>query len=275
MAYSNYNTHQSTVLFEQVLIQCKIPFDIIYDDNLKDLSKYSVLILANQECLRDDQLELIREFVRQGGGLVATENSSLFDEWRRERESFGLKDLFGLERPTSIISMRMQDGGAMESIEEFEMRQAGKTIKNQVGKGKVAYIPLIEPSKKRPPTAPMRNGYWKLPLNYAEMADAVKWAAGKEFSIEVKAPLTVTIELTEQEGKMILHLINYNIEKEKLVRNIGVSIKIPEGRQVNELMMLSPDTEERESLTFTVKDGRTFFTVPQLEVYDLIVVKLK
>ena len=273
MAYSNYSTHQSTVLFEQVLIQCKIPFDIIYDNNLKDLSKYSVLILANQECLADSHLELIREFVRQGGGLVATENSSLYDDWRRERESFGLKDLFGIDRPYSIKSIRVQDGGAMESIEEYELRQAGKTIKNQLGKGKVAYIPLIEPSKNRPPTSPMRNIYWKLPLNYSEMADAIKWAAGGEFSVYVNSPLTVTMELTEQEGKMMLHLINYNIDKEKLVKNISVSLKIPEGKQIKELLLHSPDREGDEIINYTIVDGRAVFTVPTLEVYDLIVAK--
>ena len=274
MAYNNYSTHQSTILFEQVLIQCKIPFDIIYDDHLKNLSKYSVLILANQESLRDDQLELIREFVRQGGGLVATENSSLYDDWRRERESFGLKDLFGIDRPSSIKSIRIQDGGAMESIEEYELRQAGNTIKNKFGKGKVAYIPLIEPSKNRPPTTPMRNSYWKMPLNYSEMVNAIAWAAGDELSVYVNSPLTVTMELTEQEGKMMLHLINYNLEKEKLVKNISVSLKIPEGKQIRELLLLSPDKEGSEFLNYTIKDGRAVFIVPSLEVYDLVVVKL-
>jgi Beta-galactosidase len=274
MAYNNYSTHQSTILFEQVLIQCKIPFDIIYDDHLKDLSKYSVLILANQESLRDDHLELIREFVGQGGGLVATENSSLYDDWRRERENFGLNDLFGIDRPSSIKSVRIQDGGAMESIEEYELRQAGKTIKNQFGKGKVAYIPLIEPSKERPSNAPMMNSYWKLPLNYSEMVDAIKWATGKDLSINVSAPLTVTMQLTEKEGKMMVHLINYNVEKEKSVKNISVSLKIPAGKQVKELLLLSPDRDGYESLNYSVKDGRAVFTVPNLEVYDLVVVNL-
>ena len=276
MAYSNYNTHQSVILFEQVLIQCKIPFDIIFDDNLKDLSKYSVLILANQECLGDDQLELIREFVRKGGGLVATENSSLYDEWRRNRQSFGLKDLFGLERPSSIRSIRGQDGGAMESIQEYELRQSGNTTKTQYGKGKVAYIPTIEPSINRPPTAAMVNKYWKLPVNYLEMANAIKWASGTDLSIDVQAPLTVTIELTEQEdrNKMMLHLINYNTSREELVKDINVSLRIPKGKQVKELYLLSPDRDGSESLPFTTKDGRVVFKVPHLEVYDLVVVKL-
>jgi hypothetical protein len=276
MAYSNYNTHQSTILYEQVLIQCKIPFDIIFDDNLKDLSKYSVLILANQESLGDDQLELIRAFVKKGGGLVATENTSLYDEWRRNRLSFGLKDLFGIEKPLSIKSIRGQDGGAMESVHEYELRQSGNTTKNQFGKGKVAYIPTIEPSVKRPQASAMTNKYWKLPFNYLEMVNAIKWVSGDDLSIDVKAPSTVTIELTEQKDKdkMMLHIINYNVNRGKLVKDINVSLRIPAGKQVKELLLLTPDRVETVSLPFINIGGRAVFKIPLLEVYDLVVVKL-
>ncbi len=70
MAYNNDRPYQSSYLYHQALIQEKIPFDIIFDDNLKDLSKYKVLVLADQECLSEEKLDLIRKFVNQGGGLV-------------------------------------------------------------------------------------------------------------------------------------------------------------------------------------------------------------
>jgi hypothetical protein len=72
MAFNNDRPYQSTYLFEQTLIQNRIPFDIIFDDQLKNLSKYKVLILADQECLNDENLALIRAYVQNGGGLVAT-----------------------------------------------------------------------------------------------------------------------------------------------------------------------------------------------------------
>ncbi|PYV26099.1 MAG: hypothetical protein DMG24_07815 [Acidobacteria bacterium] len=59
------------------MIQALVPFDIIFDDNLKDLRKYRVLVLADQECLDDEKLGLIRKFVENGGSLVATEHSTL------------------------------------------------------------------------------------------------------------------------------------------------------------------------------------------------------
>ncbi len=208
--------------------------------------------------------------------MVASENTSLYDDWRRERDSFGLKDLFGLEKPPAIRSIKNQDGGALESIQELELRSSGNTMKNQFGKGKVVYIPSVDPAIKRPPAASMRNGYWKLPLNYIQIVDAIKWAAGAELSIDVQAPLTVTIELTQKEtrDKMLLHLINFDHEQNKLVKDINVSLRIPEGKQVRDLILLSPDREETESLTFNVKSGRVIFKVPRLEVYDLVVVDL-
>jgi len=108
------------------------------------------------------------------------------------------------------------------------------------------------------------------------MVNAIKWAAGSDLSIDVQAPLTVTIELTEQKDKdkMMLHLINYNARKEELVKDINVSLRIPKGKQVKDLQLLSPDRDGNESLPFKVKDDRVDFKVPRLEVYDLVVVKL-
>ncbi len=255
MAYNSFTTHQSTVLFEQVLIQAKIPFDIIFDDNLKDLSKYSVLVLANQECLSDDQLNLIRSFVKQGGGLVATEFSSLYNEWRRRREGFGLKDLFNTEQPKE--------------------KSISKQVRNKIGYGRVVYIPAIKPSIERPPTAPMRNRYWKLPLNWEELAESVKWAAGGKLSINVNAPLTVAMELTEQENKLMVHLVNYDLIRNPSVKNIEISLKIEDGMEISQLLMLSPDDEDKQSLDFSIRNGRAFFTLPELMSYNLIVIKLK
>ena len=87
LAYDNNRPWQSTWLVEQSLIQARIPFDIIFDKNLEDLSKYRVLVIADQKCLSDRNIGLIRSFVKSGGNVVATELTSLYDDRfaRRER----------------------------------------------------------------------------------------------------------------------------------------------------------------------------------------------
>jgi hypothetical protein len=71
-------------------------FNIILDNDLNntDLRNYKALFLANASCLSDDQIDAVRTFVKEGGGLIATYQTSLFDEEGYQRENFALKDLF-------------------------------------------------------------------------------------------------------------------------------------------------------------------------------------
>ncbi len=64
------------------------------DLTLENLKKYKVLYLTNMGCMSDEQMEAVRAYVKQGGGLIATYQTSLFDENGKSREDFGLKDLF-------------------------------------------------------------------------------------------------------------------------------------------------------------------------------------
>lgn len=71
--------------------------DVICDWNLTadDLARYKVLVLPNAACLSDHQIEAIKHYVENGGGLVATLDTSLFDELSNPRKDFGLADVFG------------------------------------------------------------------------------------------------------------------------------------------------------------------------------------
>ena len=263
MAYNNYSTHQSTILFEQTLIQGNIPFDIIFDDHMTDLSKYSVLVLANQESLSDENLALIRNFVQEGGGLVATELTSLFTDWRRRRPTFGLLDLFKVEPPPPAAR------GKLPVITETQEKR------NEVGAGRVVYIPEIIPSIDRPPLAKMSNKYWKLPSNWKQLKDAVQWAAGGELSVEIEAPLYVVSELLEQkqQNKTLLHLVNFNVTKEPVVRNIGVDLRIPGNKSVQSVSLFLPEEDSASDIPFNTKDNRITFTVPQIAAYGMLVIQ--
>ncbi|PDM25899.1 hypothetical protein CP083_06655, partial [Candidatus Bathyarchaeota archaeon B24-2] len=73
-------------------------FNFIFDEELtgEELKKYKVLFLANVACLSDEQVEAIKSFVLDGGGLIATQQTSLYDEEGYKREDFALKEVFGV-----------------------------------------------------------------------------------------------------------------------------------------------------------------------------------
>src|SRR3984893_9268188 len=60
IAFNPVRSNVSTILFEQVLILAKIPFAIIFDRHLHDLSAYKVLVLADQDALSDAQVASLR-----------------------------------------------------------------------------------------------------------------------------------------------------------------------------------------------------------------------
>lgn len=72
---------------------------LINDWNLtpEDLAKYKVLILPNAACLDERQVAAVEGFVRQGGGLVASLDTSRFDEFGDPRQNFALTEVFGVD----------------------------------------------------------------------------------------------------------------------------------------------------------------------------------
>jgi hypothetical protein len=85
--------------FADCITRCQVPYDLVCDLNLsaETLARYDAVILASAGCLAPAALHLVRDFVRRGGALLATFNSSLYDERGRRRRDFGLSDVFGVK----------------------------------------------------------------------------------------------------------------------------------------------------------------------------------
>jgi hypothetical protein len=72
---------------------------VINDWNLTDadLARYKVLLLPNTACLDTAQVAAIERFVRAGGGLVASLDTSLFDEYGTPRKDFAFSAVLGVQ----------------------------------------------------------------------------------------------------------------------------------------------------------------------------------
>ena len=83
--------------FYQALVEARIPFEMVHDRLLdqEHTEQFRTLILPNIAALSTEQCNQIRQFVERGGGIVATYETSLYDEWGVQRKDFGLASLFG------------------------------------------------------------------------------------------------------------------------------------------------------------------------------------
>jgi len=62
-----------------------------------ELAKYEALVLPEVDLLSDAHAEIIRNWVKSGGTLVASHKCGLWDEKRQPRTNFPLSDVFGVD----------------------------------------------------------------------------------------------------------------------------------------------------------------------------------
>lgn len=79
------------------LLEARIPFEMV-NERLLDpdhIAPYKLLILPNIAQLSDPQCNVLRRFTENGGSILATFETSLYDNEGNRRPDFGLADLFG------------------------------------------------------------------------------------------------------------------------------------------------------------------------------------
>lgn len=83
---------------ETVMMENHIPHDFILDDQISKerLEKYNLVILPNVRCMSKKEMELLKNYVDHGGNLLATYATSLYDTNGKERQDYGLAQLFGV-----------------------------------------------------------------------------------------------------------------------------------------------------------------------------------
>jgi hypothetical protein len=145
---------------EAVLVDSHIPYGFITDKDfmLEKASGHKVLCLPNIMCLSDEHIEIIRKYVENGGSLMASYKTSLFDENGNPRSDFGLADIFGLsytgiEKDTSFDCYQMvrlpshQITKGMDADKTKYFINGGKTLLatpiDRNGEMICSYVPII------------------------------------------------------------------------------------------------------------------------------------
>lgn len=81
----------------RLLLEGRVPFDFISDERLVDddaaslLAGYDVIVLSDVACLSDREATELDAWVQQGGTLIATGETGLYDERGTPRESYALQ----------------------------------------------------------------------------------------------------------------------------------------------------------------------------------------
>jgi Hypothetical glycosyl hydrolase 6/Beta-galactosidase trimerisation domain len=231
------------------LIEARVPFEMVHDRKLESLDRFKLLILANVAALSGEQCGQLRDFVRKGGSLVATFETSLYDEWGVPRKDFGLADVLGVRYRgkvlgplrNSYLAFRDRKHGLLAGLEDaaytvnciraVDAEAAGalpdppitlipsypdlpmEYVYERVPRGNTPQVFLWESGASRTVYFPMDldRTFWEVMLedHGRLLANAVRWAMNEPQPIEVKGPGLLDITLWRQSKALVAHLVNF------------------------------------------------------------------
>jgi hypothetical protein len=292
LVYGSRATQDHSSGFYHALVEARIPFETIVDSNFDParLQQFDVLALANVVNLSDAQCAQLQAFVERGGGIVATQETSLCDERGRRRSDFGLANLFGASFAGNVIE-RQQN--AYLNIEDHAhpllagLEDAGRLIHGVMRVEITVPAGLRAPLMTVPtyPDLPMEEVYmrvtktdipgvmvrsvgkgrvvyfpWDIDRTFWEvmnqdhgmvLANAVRWAAKEEQPLSVEGPGVIDVSLWRQESSVTAHLVN--ISNPMMLKGPFREI-LPVGPQ--KVRVKLPDGEKARTVKFLVSEAR-------------------
>jgi type 1 glutamine amidotransferase len=235
--------------YYQALVEGRIPFDMVHDHLLdpEHTLRYKTLLLPNIAALSDSQCRQLTAYVEAGGSIVATHETSLYDEWGTRRKDFGLANLFGAsytgKTDTGVHNSYLNIEGDHPLVKGLENATRIVNGVNWVNVKTVvpqAYSPLtLVPSY---PDLPMeevfaRVAHTDIPAVFLRkvgkgrvvyfpfdldrtfwevlatdhgtvLRNAVAWAHGGEQPLSVNGKGVIDVSLWSQRDSMTAHLVN-------------------------------------------------------------------
>ncbi|MBI3696733.1 MAG: beta-galactosidase trimerization domain-containing protein [Acidobacteria bacterium] len=284
------------------LLRAQVPFDVIDDYSLEreDLARYAALLLPNVACMSDQTAARLRDYVRQGGHLFATFETSLYDEFGVRRQDFALRDLFGVTATGKIAGPQRWD---------FLKRRGSSPLLDGLAREWIpspVYHVQVKPSGASPLlqfTRPLTGPYDGIPdlsddpallvngntvysagdlgnaiqsFHMMEalrlVANAVREVAPSPVTIE-NAPQSVEVVLRSQNGgrRLLLHLINYTgemtrpIQRVLPLKNLRISVRISAPVKRAHTLV------RPQRLSVKAVRDQVQLTLPQLLEYEVVV----
>jgi hypothetical protein len=239
--------------FIEALVNHQIPFTFLPAERVtaEHLANLEVVVLPNVCCLSDEAAAALRAFVEGGGGIVASYETSLFDEQDVRRDTLALSDVLGVEfgghhlRDLECSYMRVEAPGhpLLEGIQRTQF-VANQLDLLQVTSEREVPLTLVPPfgvtaaAGSPPERASIPTKQTEIPLavcgarsvyfcgeigrlvwtyrlsDFQDLiANAVRAVAPGPLPVEVEGPHSLQVSLFQQGEGYVLHLVNATGER--------------------------------------------------------------
>jgi hypothetical protein len=287
----------------EALTRGHVPFDVLDEQGVEEkLDGYACLVLPNAACLSDRLAAAIAAWVRKGGLLVSTFETSGYDEWGAKRAAPALAAVLGIrpasiDGPCAIDYFDRGDGELFAGIDQryipspsFRLLCASTTgtslalyrermparyqplprlsthpsiVENRVGEGRsIWFAGTIEEACQE---------FHFVEHELLMTAPVRRWV---EPLVLTDAPSTVEVSLRRQvkRRRLMVHLVNYTGEMVRPLRKIlpvrDVKLTLPWVTGVTSAKLLSTGAPIR----YSVKGGFST-TIRELGIHEVIVLE--
>ena len=149
------------------LVEDSMPFEMVNDKMLdkEQLKPFKLLILPNIAALSNEQCNQLKAFVENGGSLVATFETSLYDENGKARKNFALADLFGVDYDNGVEGpMRNSYLTLNNNASNSAFKQLFEGLENTPRVINTVYRAKVKPTMAFPDPVTLIPSYPDLPM---------------------------------------------------------------------------------------------------------------
>jgi len=235
----------------RVLEDAQVPFDMLLDEQLLErIDAYPGLLLPHVERLSDAETEVLERYVERGGKLVFSGDT-------------GRLDVSGKPHGDPLFARwRGRGPEGVEYIEDVPCEMREIEIRSRTVK---VYHPISHETD--------------FARDFLRRLEALM----DGFWVQTDAPFFVRMRawLPEQAPALVLHWVNYRQDEHSAVEvpvptgPIQVDCRVPDGRRVDRVEWLYPESSEGRVLEHDAGDGRIRFAIPSLIVYGMSVLHLQ
>ena len=304
------STHRAAALnVAGTLLQHHIPFGVITQRNLSELSDYQIVILPNVMMLDEEELAALRAYVRAGGSLYASKYTSLITKEGEKQPDFALAELLGAsytgeteEIVTYVAPEAGQEGLFPGYSAEYPVTLYDTQVKASRHEGAVVLarlvLPYTDPQAERYASiltdAPgiatglpsiILNRYGKGQVLYAAgvlelgehesqrrvLMNLLRLLATRPFHFQTDAPGSVEVTLFEQSDRQryVLNLLNFQEELPNIPIE-GLKVQVwMEGRAPVRVVELP----EGRAVEYTVRSDYVELTISRLETFSMLAIE--
>ncbi len=217
------------------LIEARIPFEMVSDRLMDDerLKNFKVLILPNVAALSRAQCEQLIMYVENGGSIVSTFETSLYDEDGNQLADFGLSRLFGVsydkavEGPmqNSYLTIRKDSDGyhpILDGLEDAPRIINGihrvKVVPNHDNfPSPITFVPTY-------PDLPMEDVFPRIPETDTREVYLNMHGKGKVAYIPWDIDRTFWQLMHADHGRLMGNIVKWAIGDDKLVESTGAGV---------------------------------------------------